>query len=218
MESSDYDYLHKIIIIGNPGVGKSALLCRYVDDTFAPNYKSTIGVDFKTKTLIIDDRKVKLQIWDTAGQERYKNIVAAYYRGAAGAIVVYSIVDEESFGKAKSWLDEVANHASGDVVKILVGSKTDLASERTIAKEVAEEWAKDHDMVYFEASPKTGEGVAEIFEALAKSKCDKQKTHNSPAHHQHSPADHHNSGVVKLASVPITPPGGTNSSTQACSC
>jgi len=103
----DYDYLLKLLIIGNSGVGKSCLLFRFADDLYTENYITTIGVDFKIKTLEIEDKSTKLQIWDTAGQERFRNITASYYRGAAGIMIVYDITDLESFNAIPSWLIEI---------------------------------------------------------------------------------------------------------------
>lgn len=119
----DYDYLFKILLIGNSGVGKSSLLLRFADDTFTDNFMPTIGVDFKIRTLEVDGRTIKLQIWDTAGQERFKTITSSYYKGAHGIIVVYDITDKESFKNIDTWMTEVEKHASDNVSRILVGNK-----------------------------------------------------------------------------------------------
>ena len=119
----DYDYLFKILLIGNSGVGKSSLLLRFADDTFTDNFMPTIGVDFKIRTLEVDGRTIKLQIWDTAGQERFKTITSSYYKGAHGIIVVYDITDKESFKNIDTWMNEVEKHASDNVSRILVGNK-----------------------------------------------------------------------------------------------
>jgi len=122
--------LLKILIIGNSGVGKSCLLVRYADDIYQDNYIATIGVDFKMKTLDVDEKNVKLQIWDTAGQDRFRNITASYYRGAHGIMIVYDITDNESFNSINSWLIEVEKNASKNVYKILVGNKCDLEEKK----------------------------------------------------------------------------------------
>mmetsp|Transcript_18964 Transcript_18964/g.21787 ORF Transcript_18964/g.21787 Transcript_18964/m.21787 type:complete len:123 (-) Transcript_18964:275-643(-) len=119
----DYDYLFKILLIGNSGVGKSSLLLRFADDTFTDNFMPTIGVDFKIRTLEVDGKTIKLQIWDTAGQERFKTITSSYYKGAHGIIVVYDITDKESFKNIDTWMNEVEKHASDNVSRILCGNK-----------------------------------------------------------------------------------------------
>ena len=117
----DYDYLFKVLLIGNSSVGKSSLLLRFVDNQWNDLFVPTIGVDFKIRTMEIDNKNVKLQIWDTAGQERFKNITASYYRGAHGIFVVYDISDTESFKNINNWLIEIEKNANKNVYKILVG-------------------------------------------------------------------------------------------------
>ncbi|XP_059911082.1 ras-related protein Rab-35b isoform X3 [Gadus macrocephalus] len=114
----DYDYLFKLLIIGDSGVGKSSLLLRFADNTFSGNYITTIGVDFKIRTVEINGEKVKLQIWDTAGQERFRTITSTYYRGTHGVIVVYDVTSAESFVNVKRWLHEI-NQNCDDVCRIL---------------------------------------------------------------------------------------------------
>jgi len=122
----DYDYLFKLVLIGDSGVGKSCLLLRFADDSFTDSYISTIGVDFRFRTVTIDNKTVKLQIWDTAGQERFRTITSAYYRGAHGIIMVYDVTNYESFEHVEEWLNEVNKHASESTLKLLVGNKADL--------------------------------------------------------------------------------------------
>merc|ERR1712159_656276 len=100
----EYDYLFKLLLIGDSGVGKSCLLFRFADDTYQESYISTIGVDFKIRTVELEGKTIKLQIWDTAGQERFRTITSSYYRGAHGIIVVYDVTDQESFNNVKTWL------------------------------------------------------------------------------------------------------------------
>ena len=106
-ENSNYDYIFKVLLIGDSGVGKSSLLLRFADDTYTDCYISTIGVDFKIKTVELDGETVKLQLWDTAGQERFKTITSNYYRGAHGFILVYDVTNEESFKNLKQWIVEM---------------------------------------------------------------------------------------------------------------
>lgn len=131
MANREYDYLIKLVIIGNSSVGKSSVLLRFSDDQFSESYLTTIGVDFRFKTLNIDGRKVKLQIWDTAGQERFRTITNAYYKGADGIVLVYDITNSASFEDIERfWLNEVESYAEKDVELLLLGNKSDLADQR----------------------------------------------------------------------------------------
>jgi len=127
----------KLVLIGDTGVGKSCILLRFADDTYTENHISTIGVDFRFRTVKVDKKTVKLQIWDTAGQERYRTITSAYYRGADGIVIVYDVTVEESFNHIKDWLTEVNRYASETTSKLLIGNKVDLPN-RLISKEKAQ--------------------------------------------------------------------------------
>ena len=164
----EYDYLFKYLIIGNSGVGKSCLLIRFTDDKYEDGYVTTIGVDFKIKTLIIEGKSVKLQIWDTAGQERFRNIVSSYYKGAQGIMMVYDITDLESFRYLDSWLKEIEKNASKNVYKILVGNKCDMENERKVTVEQGRDFATQYGMKFFETSAKDSTNVAEAFIAMTK--------------------------------------------------
>ena len=166
--NQEYDYLFKLLLIGNSSVGKSSLLVRFVDDVWEENFVPTIGVDFKLKTLEIDGKKVKLQIWDTAGQERFKNITASYYRGGNGVLVVYDITDRDSFTNLTSWLIEIEKNANKNVFKLLIGNKNDLESERKVTTEEGKEFADSNGMKFIETSAKTADKVYEAFELLTK--------------------------------------------------
>lgn len=128
-----YDYLLKYLIIGSSGVGKSSLLLRYIDNEFSNQHIVTIGVDFKIKSLIVKEKKTKINIWDTAGQERFKGITGSYYKGATGVMVVYDITDIESFKKVTDWLVEIEKNAPNNVYKILIGNKLDLEQDRKVS-------------------------------------------------------------------------------------
>jgi Ras-related protein Rab-1A len=164
----EYDYLFKYLIIGNSGVGKSCLLIRFTDDKFEEGYVTTIGVDFKIKTLEIEGKSVKLQIWDTAGQERFRNIVSTYYKGGHGIMMVYDITDLESFRYLDSWLKEIEKNASKNVYKILVGNKNDMEKERKVSFEKGMEFADLHGMKFFETSAKENKNVEEAFKEMTK--------------------------------------------------
>ena len=164
---NEYDYLFKLIIIGDSGIGKSCLLNRFADDTYTDSYISTIGVDFKIRTLEVDGKVIKLQIWDTAGQERFRTITSSYYRGAHGIMLVFDITNPESFANLNQWLKEVENYSKEDVRKILVGTKSDLADKRKVAYSDAVEYAKSNGMEYVETSAKTAINVELAFIDLA---------------------------------------------------
>ncbi|KAK8266160.1 hypothetical protein V6Z12_D12G227500 [Gossypium hirsutum] len=134
----EYDYLFKLLLIGDSGVGKSCLLLRFADDSYLDSYISTIGVDFKIRTVEHDGKIIKLQIWDTAGQERFRTITSSYYRGAHGIIIVYDVTDQESFNNVNQWLNEISRYGSENVNKLLVGNKSDLTAKKVVSPEAAQ--------------------------------------------------------------------------------
>lgn len=162
----DYDYLFKLIIIGDSGIGKSSLLNRFADDVYTDSYISTIGVDFKIRTIDIDGKMCKLQIWDTAGQERFRTITSSYYRGAHGILLVFDITNPESFVNLTAWLKEVTNYASETVNLILIGTKSDLVEKRKISYTDASEFAKNNNMEYIETSAKSSINIDTAFITL----------------------------------------------------
>jgi Ras-related protein Rab-1A len=164
----EYDYLFKLLLIGDSGVGKSSLLLRFADDTYAESYISTIGVDFKIRTIELDGKTIKLQIWDTAGQERFRTITSSYYRGAHGIIIVYDVTDLESFNNVKQWLKEIDRYACENVNKLLVGNKSDLADKRAVVQAEAEAFAEELGVKFLETSAKKSLNVEESFMVMAK--------------------------------------------------
>jgi len=141
MERGTFDYVFKFIIIGSAGVGKTALISRFVENQYFDFYNPTIGVDFKIKTIEVNQKKVKLQIWDTAGTEKFKTITNAYYKGSQGVIIVYDTTDKISFREVDFWLGEAKKYAPENSIKMMVGNKTDLIKERKVSNEEAKDYA-----------------------------------------------------------------------------
>ncbi|KAH7096237.1 GTP-binding protein ypt1 [Auriculariales sp. MPI-PUGE-AT-0066] len=168
MHASEYDYLFKLLIIGDSNVGKSCLLHRFADDTYTTSYVTTIGVDFKFRTIELEGKTVKLQIWDTAGQERFRTITSSYYRGAHGIIVVYDVTDMETFTNVKQWLQEIDRHASEGVEKLLVGNKSDLTPNKVVEYGAAKEFADHLSIPFLETSAKNATNVGQAFLTMAK--------------------------------------------------
>ena len=166
--SPDYDYLFKLLLIGDSGVGKSCLLLRFADDTYTEPYISTIGVDFKIRTIELEGKTVKLQIWDTAGQERFRTITSSYYRGAHGIIVVYDVTDESTFANVKQWLQEIERYACEGVNKLLVGNKADLTSSKAVDFDAAKQLADELGIPFLETSAKDATNVEQAFLTMAK--------------------------------------------------
>ncbi|EDO08297.2 GTP-binding protein Rab1_ypt1 [Babesia bovis T2Bo] len=166
--SKDYDHLFKLVLIGDSGVGKSCVLLRFADDTFTDSYITTIGVDFRFRTIEVEGRRVKLQIWDTAGQERFRTITSAYYRGADAIIIVFDITDKLSFENVPSWLQEVEKFAPDGIHKLLIGNKSDQAQARDVDPSEIQEFSELHSTPYVEISAKSGSNVEEAFVSVAR--------------------------------------------------
>lgn len=161
----EYDHLFKLLIIGDSGVGKSSLLMRFADNTFTGTFITTIGVDFKIRTIMVNGEKVKLQIWDTAGQERFRTITSTYYRGTHGVLVVYDVTSGESFANVKRWLHEIDQNC--DVVnRVLVGNKDDDPSRKVVLTQDAKQFAEQIGIQLFETSAKENKNVEEMFMAI----------------------------------------------------
>merc|ERR1712173_17004 len=159
----------KVLAIGESGVGKSAIILKFTDNTFTPSFLTTIGIDYKMKKVKSENgSECKLQIWDTAGQERFRNITNAYYRGANGIILVYDVTDEQSFLNIRYWLNQIEKHSTTHPIIILLGNKSDLNQKRTVSFQRAQELAKDHKIQFFETSAKTAININESFHSLIK--------------------------------------------------
>jgi len=168
----DYDYLFILVLIGDSGVGKSCLLLRFADDKWTDSYISTIGVDFKIRTIELDQKTIKLQIWDTAGQERFRTISSTYYRGAHGIIVVYDVTNKTSFDNVKRWMTEIDKYAREGVNKLLVGNKADGNTEadlsnRQVTQAMGKALADEHGINFLETSAKNGTFVDTAFLMMA---------------------------------------------------
>ncbi|XP_029909821.1 ras-related protein Rab-8B-like [Myripristis murdjan] len=163
-----YDYLFKLLLIGDSGVGKTCLLFRFSEDSFNTTFISTIGIDFKIRTIEMNGKRVKLQIWDTAGQERFRTITTAYYRGAMGIMLVYDICNEKSFENIKNWIRNIEEHASSDVEKMILGNKCDMSDRRQVSKDRGEKLAIDYGVKFLETSAKTSVNVEEAFYTMGR--------------------------------------------------
>ena len=166
--NDDYEFIFKVLLLGNSNVGKSSLFLRFVDDIWNDTFVPTIGVDFKIKTFDIDEKRIKMQIWDTAGQERFKNIIASYYRGAHGILLIYDVTDKDSFKNLSNWLIEIEKNSSKNVFKVLIGNKTDLEEKRVISYNQAKEFADSYGLKYIETSAKKNLNVNEAFATLGR--------------------------------------------------
>lgn len=167
------DYVIKVIIIGNSSVGKSCILMRYVDDEFTTSFISTIGIDFKIKTVEVDGLRIKVQLWDTAGQERFQSITQAYYRGAMGVIIVYDVTNRETFDKVRQWMNSLNRHTD-NIPKLIIGNKIDLRDTDTnteteknnVREEDGNALAFEYDCKFIEVSAKRNYKINEAFTTI----------------------------------------------------
>uniref|UniRef100_A0A7S1TAX7 Uncharacterized protein n=1 Tax=Compsopogon caeruleus TaxID=31354 RepID=A0A7S1TAX7_9RHOD len=159
----EYDYLFKVVLIGDSGVGKSNLLSRFTRNEFNLESKSTIGVEFATRSIQAEGKIIKAQIWDTAGQERYRAITSAYYRGAVGALLVYDISKKPTFENVERWLKELKDHADNSIVIMLVGNKCDLKHLRAIGTDEGAAFSATHGLSFIETSALDATNVNEAF-------------------------------------------------------
>nr|XP_046169790.1 ras-related protein Rab-11A-like [Oncorhynchus gorbuscha] len=165
-KEDEYDYLFKVVLIGDSGVGKSNLLSRFTRNEFNLESKSTIGVEFATRSIHVEGKTVKAQIWDTAGQERYRAITSAYYRGAVGALLVYDIAKHLTYENAERWLKELQDHADSNIVIMLVGNKSDLRHLRAVPTDEAKALAEKHGLSFLETSALDSSNVELAFQTI----------------------------------------------------
>ncbi|KAJ3306994.1 Ras- protein Rab-11B [Kappamyces sp. JEL0829] len=166
MANEEYDFLFKVVLIGDSGVGKSNLLARFTRNEFNMESKSTIGVEFATRSIQVDGKTIKAQIWDTAGQERYRAITSAYYRGAVGALLVYDISQQKTFESVERWLKELRDHADANIVIMLVGNKCDLKHLRAVPTEEAKDFATAQSLSFIETSALDATNVETSFQNI----------------------------------------------------
>ncbi|KAL9934229.1 hypothetical protein V8E36_006685 [Tilletia maclaganii] len=164
--AANYDFLFKVVLIGDSGTGKSNLLSRFTRNEFSLESKSTIGVEFATRSIAVDGKTVKAQIWDTAGQERYRAITSAYYRGAVGALLVYDIAKHPTYVNVSRWLKELRDHADSNIVIMLVGNKSDLRHLRAVPTEEAKAFAAENNLSFIETSALDASNVEQAFQNI----------------------------------------------------
>ncbi|XP_010562406.1 PREDICTED: ras-related protein Rab-25 isoform X1 [Haliaeetus leucocephalus] len=167
----DYNFVFKVVLIGESGVGKTNLLSRFTRNEFNHDSRTTIGVEFSTRTILVGDAVVKAQIWDTAGLERYRAITSAYYRGAVGALVVFDITKHQTYNVVDRWLKELYDHAEASIVVMLVGNKTDLTQAREVPMEEAKMFADNNGLLFVETSALDSTNVEQAFETILKGTC-----------------------------------------------
>ncbi|KRX87888.1 Ras-related protein Rab-6A, partial [Trichinella pseudospiralis] len=148
-------------------VGKTSLITRFMYDSFDNTYQATIGIDFLSKTMYLEDRTVRLQLWDTAGQERFRSLIPSYIRDSTVAVVVYDITNANSFHQTSKWIDDVRTERGSDVIIMLVGNKTDLSDKRQVSSEEGERKAKELNVMFIETSAKAGLNVKQLFRRVA---------------------------------------------------
>ncbi|KAF2671983.1 ras-domain-containing protein [Microthyrium microscopicum] len=157
----------KLVFLGEQSVGKTSLITRFMYDTFDNTYQATIGIDFLSKTMYLDDRTVRLQLWDTAGQERFRSLIPSYIRDSSVAVVVYDVTNAKTFEQTRKWVDDVRGERGNDVIIVLVGNKTDLADKRQVTEEAGQEEAKKNNLMFIETSAKVGHNVKLLFKRIA---------------------------------------------------
>lgn len=157
----------KLVFLGEQSVGKTSLITRFMYDSFDNTYQATIGIDFLSKTMYLEDRTVRLQLWDTAGQERFRSLIPSYIRDSTVAVVVYDITNTNSFHQTSKWIDDVRTERGSDVIIMLVGNKTDLSDKRQVSTEEGERKAKELNVMFIETSAKAGYNVKQLFRRVA---------------------------------------------------
>jgi Ras-related protein Rab-6A len=198
---------YKIVFLGDQGVGKTSIITRFMYDSFDKLYQATIGIDFLSKTMYLEDRTVRLQLWDTAGQERFRSLIPSYIRDSSVAVVVYDITNRASFLNTSKWIEDVRNERGNDVIIVLVGNKTDLAERRQVSVEEGEDKSTKDGVMFIESSAKAGFNIKSLFRKLATALPGMEATQPPAA----------NLVDIKL-SAPKRPAEDTPAAAGACSC
>ena len=166
MEKDTYDFLFKMILIGDSSVGKSNILLKYLKNEFDQSSKATVGVEFGTKTVEMNDKKIKIQIWDTAGQERYRSITSAYYKGAKGAFIVYDITRRNTFDNIDKWISDLKTNGDNNISIMLIGNKSDLSDKREVETNEGIKKSEETKIAFMETSALSGENIIKAFNEL----------------------------------------------------
>jgi Ras-related protein Rab-8A len=216
-KNTQYDYLIKLLLIGDSGVGKSCLLLRFSDDTFTTNFITTIGIDFKIRTIELDGKRIKLQIWDTAGQERFRTITTAYYRGAMGILLTYDVTDENSFQNIRNWMKNIEEYAAENVNKILIGNKCDLVEKKVVDTQKGQQLAASYGIQFLETSAKNNINVEEAFISIARDI--KARMIDNGDDHDHPKAatsSNTNAGNDRVVDISASDGGATKTKGKGC--
>ena len=166
MEKESYDLLFKLILIGDSCVGKSNILLKYLKNEFDPNSRATVGVEFDTKNIIINNKKIKIQIWDTAGQERYRSITSAYYKGAKGALIVYDITRKCTFDNIDKWISDLKLNGDKNICIVILGNKSDLDDKREVSKDDGIKKSEMYKTAFLETSALNGDNIGKAFDEI----------------------------------------------------
>lgn len=199
---------YKLVFLGDQGVGKTSIITRFMYDSFDKNYQATIGIDFLSKTMYLEDRTVRLQLWDTAGQERFRSLIPSYIRDSSVAVVVYDITNRASFLNTAKWIEDVRNERGNDVIIVLVGNKTDLSERRQVSVEEGEDKANKESIMFIESSAKAGFNIKALFRKLATA---------LPGMESSQPQPQANLIDIKLA-APKRPADATSDASSQCGC
>eukprot|EP00794_Sanderia_malayensis_P011300 gene11300-12481_t len=197
----------KLVFLGEQSVGKTSLITRFMYDSFDSTYQATIGIDFLSKTMYLEDRTVRLQIWDTAGQERFRSLIPSYIRDSSAAVVVYDISSTNSFEQTDRWVEEVRAERGLDVIVMLVGNKTDLTEKRRVSTEMGERKARELEVMFIETSAKSGHNVKQLFRKVAGS---------LPGLKDNKPQHQEKSQIIQPKAVPTGPTGDKEESWCNC--
>ncbi len=204
---------YKLVFLGEQSVGKTSLITRFMYDSFDAAYQATIGIDFLTKIMYLEDRTIRLQLWDTAGQERFRTLIPSYIRDSAVAVIVYDVCSRASFEAVEHWLSEVRNDRGSDVIVVLVGNKTDLPERRQVPADEGERRAKELGCLFVESSAKTGHNVKALFTKIAHALPGKGDSASSAAL---SGGD--STAAAQLIDVTLHPSSASTALSSRCAC